>query len=210
MHEWCRWVGPARLATGAAGIVAAGLAGWWLLRAPMPPVESRIPRVTTSTADLDPSPGEPPVSVSPDAVTVHVAGAVRHPGVYTVPTPARVVDAVAAAGGATTKAVLDAVNLARPLVDGEQVYIPRRGQSGGGSLSAPPTGDGGAAPTGPVNINTAGSAQLQRLPGVGPTTAKAIIDHRQRHGPFATVDGLLDVRGIGPTKLEALRGLVTV
>lgn len=204
-------MGPFRIALGASGCVVAALAGWWLLRAPAPSVESRIPMVTTTSTLV--APVTVPVTVMPDDVTVdvtvHVAGAVRRPGVYTVATPARVIDAVTAAGGATSKAALDLVNLARPLVDGEQVFIPRRGQSGGGAGSVP-SGGGAPVPQGPVNVNTADAARLQTLPGIGPSTATAIIEHRQRNGPFASVDALLDVRGIGPTKLEALRGLVTV
>lgn len=164
--------------------------------------------MVTTTSTLV-APVTVPVMVMSDNVTVHVAGAVRRPGVYTVATPARVIDAVTAAGGATSKAALDLVNLARPLVDGEQVFIPRRGQSGGGAGSAPSGGDA-PVPQGPVNINSASADRLQTLPGIGPSTATAIIEHRQRNGPFASVDALLDVRGIGPAKLEALRGLVTV
>lgn len=200
-------MGPLRVAVGVSGCVVAALAGWWLLRAPAPSVESQIPRVTTTSSLV--LPVTVPVATVPDSVTIHVAGAVRRPGVYTVPMPARVVDAVTQAGGATSRAALDAINLARPLVDGEQVFIPRRGQSGGGAGSPSP-GGGVVAPQGPVNINSAGAERLQTLPGVGPSTAQAIIEHRQRHGPFASVDALLDVRGIGPSKLEALRGLVTV
>lgn len=166
--------------------------------------------VTTTTSLPDAS--SPPVDSEPSVgvVIVHVAGAVRRPGVYEVAGTARVVDAVEAAGGATSRANLDSVNLARLLVDGEQIFIPRRGQTGGGADSARTPGGGASAPSGPVNVNSAGADRLQSLPGVGPATARAIIEHRQRNGPFASVDDLLEVPGIGPAKLEAMRGLVTV
>lgn len=203
-------MGPARLALGVAGSGLALFAGWWLVRAPAPPVESSIPMVTTTTSLPDAS--SPPVDSEPSVgvVIVHVAGAVRRPGVYEVAGTARVVDAVEAAGGATSRANLDSVNLARLLVDGEQIFIPRRGQTGGGADSARTPGGGASAPSGPVNVNSAGADRLQSLPGVGPATARAIIEHRQRNGPFASVDDLLEVPGIGPAKLEAMRGLVTV
>lgn len=156
-------------------------------------------------------------------MVVHVAGAVVVPGVHSVPVGARVHDAVVAAGGARHDADLDRLNLAAPLVDGSRVYVPMIGE-----LASPlPAGDGSApviaggqanpGPTGsgPINgggaslsLSTASSAELQSLPGVGPSTAEAIIAHRDANGPFTTVDQLLDVRGIGPAKLSAIRDLV--
>jgi competence protein ComEA len=153
------------------------------------------------------------------AVVVHVAGAVARPGVQPLGAGARVVDAVDRAGGAAPDADLARVNLAAPLNDGEQVYIPRLGEAAPPPLVAPaapaatgPAGTGSSAgdAAGPVNINTATAEQLDTLPGVGPATAEAIIAHRQEHGPFTAVDQLLDVRGIGDAKLAELRDLVTV
>lgn len=152
------------------------------------------------------------------SITVHVAGAVVRPGVVTLPEGGRAVDAVAAAGGLAPGADPDRVNLAAPLVDGVRLTIPLVGQpvpvevvpQGPGNSGQGGTGSSGAAPAGPVDLNTADAGQLDALPGIGPSTAAAIIAHRDENGPFASVDALLDVRGIGEAKLEALRDLVVV
>jgi competence protein ComEA len=120
-----------------------------------------------------------------------------------------VADAVGAAGGAAPDAVLDAVNLAAPLADGQQIYVPHAGETSG---PAPPVGaspPAGAA-AGPLDLNTATEDELLALPGVGPVLAAAIVRHREEAGPFTSVDGLLDVSGIGPARLESLRELVRV
>lgn len=155
-------------------------------------------------------------------VVVHVAGAVAAPGVVRLGNGSRVVDAVTAAGGLRPDADPDRVNLAATLVDGQRVVVPIVGQpipaevapapvpsSGGGTTGA--GASSGAGSTGaPVDLNTATAEQLDALPGVGPSTAAAILDHRSSAGPFTSVDQLLDVRGIGEAKLEALRDLVSV
>jgi competence protein ComEA len=142
-------------------------------------------------------------------VVVYVAGAVAVPGVYSLATSARVTDAITAAGGPASDANLDVVNLAAVAIDGERIYIPKVGEVVPVVLgNVPAVAD--TAPSGPVDINSATADQLDVLPGVGPTTAAAIIAHRLQHGPFQTVEQLGDVRGIGPAKLDALRGLVTV
>lgn len=155
-------------------------------------------------------------------LVVHVAGAVAAPGVVRLPQGSRVVDAVAAAGGLRPDAEPDRVNLAAPLTDGQRVVVPILGQPDPVELpgaAAPSPGPGGSAPadagaTGalgqPVDLNTATVEQLDTLPGVGPATASAILDHRTSEGPFRSVDELIEVRGIGEAKLEALRDLVTV
>ncbi|HEX5946116.1 MAG TPA: helix-hairpin-helix domain-containing protein [Acidimicrobiales bacterium] len=149
-------------------------------------------------------------------VVVHVVGAVAAPGVQRLPAGARVVDAVGAAGGATGDADLARINLAAALVDGQQVYVLRIGEE----PPLPPVGAaagaegaaavGGDAAGGPVDINRASAAELEELPGVGPATAEAIIAHREQNGPFASVDDLIDVRGIGDAKLEQIRPQATV
>lgn len=149
-------------------------------------------------------------------VVVHVVGAVPAPGVQRLPAGSRVVDAVEAAGGATGDADLGRINLAAALVDGQQVYVLRIGEA----PPLPPVGaaagaDGAAAAAGdaagaPIDINRASAAELEELPGVGPATAEAIIAHREQNGPFASVDDLLDVRGIGEAKLEQIRPRATV
>lgn len=150
-------------------------------------------------------------------VTVHVAGAVNSPGVVTLPAGSRVVDAITAAGGAAADADTDQLNLARQVTDGEQVRVPRIGQDASAWQTPPgppasPAAGASGGPTGQesVNINTASAAELEALPGIGPALAQRIVDHRQQHGPFASVDDLLDVPGIGRAKLEALKGAATV
>ena len=136
---------------------------------------------------------------APARVLVHVVGAVRHPGVYQLADGARARDAVLAAGGATRRAALDGLNLAARVADGEQVIVPVRGH--GSPVGAAPTP--GKPPV--VRLNQADAAALDALPGVGPATAQRIVAWREQHGPFATVDGLLDVPGIGEAKLAAMR-----
>lgn len=133
-------------------------------------------------------------------VTVHVVGAVAAPGLYELGAGSRVADAVEAAGGATADAELAGVNLARAVVDGEQVQVPRVGE----------TPAMGVAANGLVSLNTASAAQLEELPGIGPVLAERIVKDRERNGPFSTVDDLHRVSGVGPAVLERLRELVTV
>ncbi len=133
-------------------------------------------------------------------LVVDVAGAVRRPGLYHLATGTRIADAVAIAGGATAKADTTLVNLAAPLADGEQVLVPARG--------AAAVSDGSPSPAAPLDLNTASAEQLDALPGVGPATAQKIVDYRQQHGPFRSVDELEGVPGIGPSKLAQLKGLV--
>ena len=144
---------------------------------------------------------------------VHVVGAVRSPGVVRLPAGARVVDAIEAAGGVREDAQTDQLNLARLVADGEQVRVPVVGEV----VEAGPSAGPGAAPSaggtsgsGLINVNTASAEELERLPGIGPALAERIVSHRQAHGPFASLDDLTDVPGIGRAKLEALRAEATV
>lgn len=151
-------------------------------------------------------------------MVVHVSGAVAAPGVVTLPAGSRVDDAVQAAGGATEEARLDSVNLARTLVDGEQIHVPVPGEEPPGAASDPAapgagtaTGaEGAPAGEGLIDLNTADAATLEDLPGVGPAIAARIIEHRQTNGPFASVDELEEVPGIGPVTLEEIRPMATV
>jgi len=138
-------------------------------------------------------------------LVVDVVGAVRRPGLYRLPEGSRIADAVARAGGATRQAQLDLVNLAAPLADGEQVAVPRRGAAGALGASAPAAG---GSPAAPLDLNTATAAELDALPGIGPATAQRILDYRQAHGPFHSVEELDAVPGIGPSRIAQLRGLV--
>ena len=143
-----------------------------------------------------------PAGAQPPLV-VHVVGAVRRAGLFRLRDGSRVADALARAGGPTRHADLAAVNLAAPLVDGEQVVVPRRGPGGSAAVSVAP----GAGAK--VSLGSATVEQLDELPGVGPVTAQKIVDWRSTHGPFRSVDDLDDVPGIGPARIEQLRDLVT-
>ena len=136
-------------------------------------------------------------------LVVDVTGAVRRPGLYRFTGGARAADAISRAGGPTRKADLEAINLAAPLVDGQQLLVPRRGPPGLGS------GSGAAGPAGPVSLSSATVEQLDTLPGVGPVTAQKIVDYRAAHGAFRSVDELDAVPGIGPGRIEQLKDLVT-
>ena len=144
-------------------------------------------------------------SLPQSLVVVDVVGAVRRAGLYRLPQGSRIADALARAGGATRKADLALVNLAAPLADGSQIVVPTRVPSpadrGGG-------GGGPTAPTGPVHLNSATLADLDALPGVGPVTAQKILDYRQQHGAFGSVDELDAIPGIGPKRMDQLRDLV--
>ena len=141
-------------------------------------------------------------------VVVHVAGAVRQPGLYELKEGERIADAVARAGGATAKADTAAVNLAAPLADGMQVLIPSRVAGAAGAAAAGPAA-GGAATGARVSLSSATVEQLDELPGIGPVTAQKIVDYRAKSGGFRSVDDLDAIPGIGPARVEQLRDLVT-
>ncbi|MFF2296250.1 helix-hairpin-helix domain-containing protein [Arthrobacter sp. NPDC058127] len=157
---------------------------------------------------------------SPDGaqlLIVHVAGAVKNPGIVRVPAGARVFDAIAAAGGADPTAELDSLNLAAVVEDSAKIHVPRIGEAAPSQLAGPvggaPTAGGTGAGTsagGKVNLNTATAEELDTLPKVGPVLAKRIVEWRQQHGPFASVEDLDAVDGVGPKMMESLLPLVTV
>ena len=141
-------------------------------------------------------------------VVVHVAGAVRRPGVYKLPSTARVDDAVAQAGGPTRRADLGGLNLAAEVEDGRQVLVPERVR-GGGAAAAPGTASAPAEGQ-PLNLNTATLEQLDTLSGIGPTTAQKILDFREERGGFGSVEELGEIPGIGDKRLATLREEVTL
>lgn len=161
---------------------------------------------------LDEESAEQPASdesvAAPVEIVVHVAGAVMRPGVYRLPVGSRVDDAIASAGGGVGNSALDALNRARILADGEQVYVPtvEEAQSGGGEAGLPQTS--GRATEGKVDINRASAQELEELPGIGPATAQKIVDDREANGPFAKPEDLMRVPGIGAKKFEAMREFV--
>lgn len=144
---------------------------------------------------------------TPQTVVVHVDGAVAAPGVYELEAPARVADAVAAAGGLEEGASTEGVNLAAPVSDGEKVRVPEQGEEPAAGSSA---ASAQAAQDAPVNINTASAEELDELPGVGEATALAIIEERERNGPFSCPEDIMRVSGIGEKKYEKLVGRICV
>ena len=227
LTELIRWVGFSRILASAFGVIVMVVGVWWVVRVPPPPPESTIPfassTIAASSVGAD-SVASPALQVS--RITVYVSGEVAKPGVYVLLPTARMIDAVQAAGGATSAADLVVVNLAAPLVDAAQVFIPRIGSTPRVKLPRPHAGInlptagsavvgavGGTSATavpGIVDLNSASLSDLDSLPGVGPSTAQAIIDYRVANGPYASVDDLLNVRGIGPSKLAAMRARVRV
>jgi competence protein ComEA len=187
------------------GLVAALLlAGWtWLDRPRVEPVDG-VP--TVITAPSTPPVGE--VAETSATVVVSVVGQVVSPGLVTLPSGSRVADAIAAAGGLLPEADPASVNLAAVVADGEQLAV---GLSGTVPAGGPPAGDSGVSGAGGrVDLNTAGVAELDALPGIGPVLAQRIVDHRSRQGPFRSVEELDDVPGIGPAIAAELAELVTV
>lgn len=201
---------PAAVPVGAASAVPVGQA---------PASASAL--LSTSTTSS---------TVTPSGLVVHAAGALVAPGVYVMEPGTRLADLVVAAGGLAADADPDVINLAAPLRDGQRIFVPHRGKPvpsvvvgivdgaatavGGGDPGATGSPSAGSDTTSgtpaPVDLNTASAEQLDALPGVGPATAAAIIEHRTRVGPFRSVTQLLDVPGIGEAKLAALRRRVTV
>ncbi|QNA92824.1 MULTISPECIES: ComEA family DNA-binding protein [unclassified Microbacterium] len=184
-----------RLSVGAAVVLAlvvlSAAVGFGLLRGQAPPSDSlSLTDVTTTDAPA----GE---------LYVHVLGAVARPGLYVLDLNARLVDAVAAAGGTTDEADLAAVNLARTLEDGEQIVVPTVGVATDAPVADAPGDDR-------VDLNTADQGALETLPRIGPALAERIIAWREDNGRFRSVDDLLAVPGIGEKLLAGLRDAVRV
>lgn len=204
---WIRFVGPTKVVASVAGVIVAAIVGWALIRPSSPGAEAALGTLapsSTSSAELVPT------TLPPDSpIIVHVAGSVQAPGVYRLRLGDRVVDAVTAAGGALPRAATDAVNLAAPVTDGERVYVPAIGEV----VTAPSVATSGSVVAGTttavVDVNTATADQLDALPGIGPSTAAAIVARRDEIGRFVGYDDLLSVPGIGPAKVDALRGLIS-
>lgn len=188
----------ARASPGEIGLIAVlsaavlGASAFVAVRNSEPPAPEikRLPAVA-ATAEAGPK------------VLVHVAGAVKAPGVYELATGSRVKDAIQAAGGPVDGADLDSLNLAAPVSDGEKVMVAKPGAAAETQATEGATG-------GKVNLNSAGQPELEELPGVGPVTAQRILDYRKKRGRFTSVRQLLEVEGIGQKRYDALKDLVTV
>ena len=196
----------------AVGVAATLIGGLVFLFA-----DSRAPKgvvITTPERPLADS-RTPPATATPSAIAVYVSGAVDEPGVYELPSGARADDALKAAGGASPNADLERLNLAKRLSDGEHIRAPRRGDN---AIAAAPNvapqtyartdAESPPLPAGKIDINSADADSLETLPGIGPARAQAIIEHRQANGPFAGVEDLTQVRGIGDGILESIRDLI--
>jgi competence protein ComEA len=222
-----RWRLTALHVTLAAVVVAAliAVAAWWALRSVPEPQTVTVAneRSLPAAAAAQPSPGatsaSTPSGVAPDSnqgtvssqLVVDVTGKVRHPGIVELAPGSRVVDALHAAGGARPGADTTALNLARQLVDGEQIVVGLDVPTVGPAPSTPATGSADQGETiAPVDVNTADQAQLETLPGIGPVTAVSILDWRNQNGSFSSVDELLEVSGIGDATLADIEPYVYV
>ena len=197
------------------GVVVASASAAALLWSRGAPAQVAPPSRSTVAIDAgaSPTPGAILTPGSPEqSIFVHVAGAVRRPGLYEFPPGARIADAIDAARGARSPAALNQINLAEPLVDGQKIHVQRPGAAlptTTGTTGVPaPTSSGTTGAL--VNLNTADQAALDTIPGVGPVTATAILDFRSQVGAFTSIDQLLDVSGIGPATLESIRPYVTL
>ncbi len=221
--DFMNWVGVGRIVATIGGVAIVVAGAWWVMRTPPYPIESELPFALTTLAIGSQGSSAQVIVTStiPLKIMVHVAGEVMVPGIVVIDSDSRVIDALSAAGGPTARADLNSVNLAAPLVDAAQIYIPKRGEVRKPTLTPPLPGvhlpstsgsdsNSGSAGASPIDLNIATELQLVGLPGIGPATANAIITYRLQHGPFSRVEDLLNVRGIGPAKLEALLGLVRV
>ena len=215
-------IAPPAVSPKGASFAAGGGAGPSVAAPPSPgPAGTAPPQTVTVAAGTE------------GAIFVHVAGAVRRPGLYQLPAGARVADAIDAARGPRLQADLNALNLAAALADGTKLDVPRRGESAGAVSSTTDgvtttTTDGAAtatapssgtttstagptdAATAPIPLNSADQVALETIPGVGPVTATAILEYRTEIGSFESIDQLLDVSGIGPATLESIRPYVTI
>jgi competence protein ComEA len=235
---------PVLLAIVALALIAgaACLGAWWSGKSQSQQASPELALTLVSQSPLSDNPNEQlttanlPVDGEATAtnqpnnsrIAVHVAGAVAQPGLVELPNDARVNDAITAAGGPTDQADLNALNLARKLVDGEQVFVPKPGQTPPPLIDQPVSGrmdfsetttsadsstqttDNGIKGDGLLNLNSATEVELQTLPGIGPVLAGRIVEYRQTHGTFTNIEELSNVSGIGPTIMSRLRTLVTV
>ena len=194
---------PTRVLSTGGALFVVSFGSWWLLRSPAPPVERSLPMAARPAASVA---LVPPPPVSPAEVVVQMAGAVVHPGVYRLAAGSRIGDLLSAAGGAVPGVDPAVLALAAKVSDGQRVYLPVPGEP----TSILSAGASGASSASPLDLNAATVEQLDALPGVGPATAAAIVAYRDKHGGLRSVDELLEIKGLGASKVDALRSLVRV
>lgn len=182
-----------RIVVGVAVLAAVGLAGGYGVAMRAKPKPQTVSLGSQSSEEKK----------AKRVIFVHVAGAVVRPGLYELSDGARVDEAVRKAGGSRPDADLDALNLAAKVKDGDKVLVPGPPAEGEGQT-------GGSNGSGLLNLNTATATELEELPGIGPALAGRIVAYREQHGGFQKIDDLLDVPGIGPAKLDEIRGHATV
>ena len=214
---------------GVAALVVVALAAgfiWYRLgagdsassstthRPPAPSARTAVSTAADAAAGSSTANGSPSGATKKGVrVTVHVAGAVAKPGVYDLAGGARVIDAIEAAGGGAPDADLNRLNLAAKVADGQRVLVQRVGEAapaGSAAAGGSSSGGGNADPSGLVNLNSATQAELEALPGIGPSLAGAIVTERERRGGFRSVNELRDVRGIGEKRFADLKDKVTI
>ncbi|RJX28795.1 MAG: ComEA family DNA-binding protein [Dethiobacter sp.] len=186
----------------------------FVLRFALPEQETALIKKTAETGIKDNSSGadEEKESFTPEneVIIVHVTGAVKTPGVYTLEKGSRVFQVVDKAGGALDDADLERINLAQHLYDGQPVFVPRKGDESPPPHAGTTSYESFSAGIHKININTAGKSQLETLPGIGSVKAQNIINYREKNGPFQSIEDLVKVSGIGDKTLEGLRDLITV
>jgi len=219
------------IVVGALALISAALGGFFFFtnRAEPPPLEIAAPEATpTPTAIVTQAPAPtftPPATNTPQPLRVYISGEVTTPDVYILPPGSIIKDLLLAAGGATQKADLNVVNLAEELKDQQHIHIPAKKEA----RPTPPVSSGGKNPQPAVevdtrsaspqielqagrkiNINTAKIAELELLPGIGPSFAKRIVEYREANGSFNAIEDITGVKGIGPATFEKLKDYITV
>lgn len=172
------------------------------------PQAVRVPATVPAAAPVA-AEGSRPSAAGQQGLTIDVAGKVAHPGLRHLPAGSRVADALAAAGGPLPGADTTSLNLARRLADGEQILVGRPAPPGSTTGEGATASSPGAGPTTPLGLNSASGPQLDTLPGVGPVLAQHILDFRNEHGGFTSLQQLRQVPGIGDRKFATLKSLVT-
>ncbi|MDP2210268.1 MAG: ComEA family DNA-binding protein [Candidatus Aquicultor sp.] len=195
-------------------VTVVGSALFYINSRPKPVVVVKADERKTASQEKQEDPEATPAK-EPAQLYVHVAGAVAKPGVYALKDGSRIVDAIGVAGGGAPDADEDALNLAAKLIDGQRVYVPKKGETPQPVSGMSAGGDAGvigdpAAAGGKININLASAEQLDFLSGVGEVTAKKIIDHRTKNGPFRRVEDIMQIDGIGQKKFEKLKDEISV